>query len=102
MGTITARLPEDLDRDIEEVAKTEQLDKSTVMRRLLTKSVGEWKAEHALEQYTKRKLSFRQAPHPAALSVWQFNDLLLQRKIPRNYDMAELRRDIETAKQWKR
>lgn len=102
MGTITIRLPDALVRELDEVSRIEQLNRSTVLRRLLAKSIQEWRLERALELYAEQKFSFGQATSYSGISVWEFNELLLERRIPRNYGAAELRQDLETAEQWKR
>ena len=91
---ITTRLPNQLDKDLTVVAKTEHLDKSTVVRRLLSRSISEWKKEHAVKLYTEKIYSTEQAAHFASLSIWEFFDLLKQRKVPSTYDVEELERDI--------
>lgn len=98
---MTARLPSDLEKDLTLVAKQEHLDKSTALRRLLSKSLAEWKKEYAISQYKEGSFSTEQAAKAAGLSIWAFFDLLQQKKIPLNYDKEELESDLKTIK-WKR
>jgi len=97
---LTARLTSELDKGLDMVAKIEQLDKSTALRKLLSKSLEDWKKNHALKLYSEGKLSTEQAAKFAELSIWSFFDLLKQKKVPTNYDFEELERDIKNAK-WK-
>src|SRR3989338_3400341 len=102
MATVlTTRLPPELDKELLQVAKAEHLDKSTVVRRLLSSAVSDWKQEHALKMYSSGKFSAEQASTFAALSLWQFFDLLKAKKIPINYDTEELEKDLITIK-WKK
>ncbi len=97
---LTARIGDDLNRGLDIVAKTEQLDKSTVLRKLLSRSLAEWKKERAIRSYCEGKLSTEQAARFAGLSVWSFFDALKQKKIPVSYDVEELERDIKNVR-WK-
>ncbi len=99
-NVITTRLPKDLDKDLAVIAKSESLDKSTVIRRFLVGSVEEWKKEYALKMYKEGKFSTGQAARFASLSIWKFFDLLKEKKIPVNYDLEELERDLKTIN-WK-
>jgi predicted transcriptional regulator len=47
---ITARLDHDIDKDLALIAKTEHLDRSTVMRRLLSNGRAEWRKDRAVEK----------------------------------------------------
>lgn len=59
-------------------------------------SVDEIKAELALTLYTQRRLSIGKAHELAALSLWEFRQLLASRRIPVAYGESELEEDLET------
>ena len=98
---ITTRLTGNLNKDLEIVAKTEHLDKSTVMRRLLSNAISEWKKEYSIKMYTSGKYSTEQAARFAEISLWSFFDLLKEKKIPLTYDVEEFERDVKNTK-WKK
>jgi predicted HTH domain antitoxin len=50
--------------------------------------------EIALQLYGRKVFSFGQARHLANLSVWEFQQLLGEKEIPRHYDGEELNEDI--------
>jgi predicted HTH domain antitoxin len=52
--------------------------------------------ELALQLYVQNVFTFGQARHLANLSVWEFQQLLGQKKIERHYNEAELTQDVET------
>lgn len=95
----TARLTKELVQDLSLVAKTEYLDKSAVLRRLLVDAIANWKKKRALTLYTDGKYSLEQAARFAKLSLWEFYDLLKREKIPLTYDKEELQRDLRNI-QW--
>lgn len=97
---ITTRLPDEYISALKKIAEKENLDTSTVIRRLLVKAMAEWKIEFALERYALGEFSFGQAAKFAEVSPWDFPNLLKQKKIPINYDEEELDADLKTIK-WK-
>lgn len=94
--TITTRLPDEFVAGLKKIAEKENLDTSAVMRRLLASAIAEWKKDYAVEQYKKGEFSFGQAAKFAEVSVWDFPSLLKQRKVPMNYDVKDLKKDLET------
>ena len=48
-ATITTRVSEDIEKEIRSISEREQLDKSTVVRRLLMEGIRDWKIKYALE-----------------------------------------------------
>ncbi len=52
--------------------------------------------ELAVYLFEKGKLSFGQARRLSGLSVWDFIELLRDRKVPLHYDVAELEEDLKT------
>ncbi|MBI2671458.1 UPF0175 family protein [Candidatus Woesearchaeota archaeon] len=100
-NVITARIPKSLDKDLTNVAKTEYLDKSTIIRKFLFTALNEWKKEQSIRLYKDGKFSGEQAAKFANLSMWEFFDLLKERKIPINYDTEEFEKDLKNIK-WKK
>jgi predicted HTH domain antitoxin len=54
--------------------------------------------EIALQLYDQNIFTFGQARRLANLSVWEFQQLLAQQKIPRHYTEMDLADDIESIK----
>lgn len=75
MGTISARLPEDLEADLKQYLEEEQLDRSTAVRKLLAEGLDTWRKEQALEKLDRGEVSFMRAAEMAGLSVWDFAQL---------------------------
>jgi predicted HTH domain antitoxin len=94
--TLTSRLPDDMAKQIEEIAKIEKLDKSSVIRRLLDKGIIQWKQDFALKLYQNGEASLGKAAEISSLSIWEFLDKLAEKKIPLNYDIEDFLKDIET------
>jgi predicted HTH domain antitoxin len=94
--TLTTRLPDEMAKQIEEIAEIEKLDKSSVIRRLLDKGIIQWKVEFALKLYQDGEVSLGRAAEISLLNIWEFLDKLAEKKIPLNYDTADLINDLET------
>jgi len=97
--TITSRLPDKMVEEIERIAKLENLDRSSVVRRLLNKAIPEWKIDYALKLYQQKEISLGKAAELSSLSIWEMLEKLSQYKIPLNYDLEELKNDLEKVKE---
>jgi len=76
MGTISTRVPDDLEAELEAYLEAERLDRSTAVRKLLAEGLKEWRTERALEQFTDGELSLSKAAELADRSVWEFTRLV--------------------------
>ena len=93
---VGARLPSDLVRELEFIQNVEQSDRSTTVRRLLSRAIREWKLEHAARQYGERKVSLARAALDAGVSLWEMMDYARARNVSVQYDLDDLERDLET------
>lgn len=94
--TITSRLPDDLNAEIERIAKIEQLDKSSLIRRLLSKAIDEWNLSFAITQFQKGNISLGQAVELSRRSIWDVIGRLAELKIPVHYGVTEFDSDLKT------
>ena len=76
MPTISTRVPEDLEAELEAYLESERLDRSTAVRKLLSEGLEEWRMERALERFADGDVSLTRAAELAGLSVWEFADLV--------------------------
>jgi predicted HTH domain antitoxin len=93
--SITSRLPDDIIKEIEKISKAEQLDKSSVVRRLLAKAIAQWNLDCALDAYQKGDASLGRATEMAKVSIWSFMTKMSERKIPLNYSTNDLQDDLK-------
>jgi len=75
MGTISARVPDDLEDDLEEFLERENLDRSTGVRKLLTEGLEDWRREHALDRLAAGDVTLSRGAEIAGVSVWEFATL---------------------------
>ncbi|WP_458189469.1 UPF0175 family protein [Haladaptatus sp. NG-WS-4] len=81
MGTISARVPDELEAELETYLEDEKLDRSTAVRKLLAEGLEEWRRERALEQFKMGDVTFTKAAERAEMSVWDFAQFLKDRDV---------------------
>jgi len=93
--TISTRLPKKEIEEIEKFSKEEDLDKSTFIRRLLHRSLEEYRVEHAFRLYKEGKVSLWKAAKMADKSLWDMIELMEKYNVYLNYSVEDLREDIQ-------
>ncbi len=81
MGTISARVPDELEAELEAYLDEENLDRSTAVRKLLAEGLEEWRREQALERLAAGTVTFSRAADLAGMSVWEFARLAEERDV---------------------
>jgi len=75
MGTISARVPEELEAELNAYLESENLDRSTAVRKLLSEGLAAWRQEQALARLEEGSITFSKAAELAGMSVWDFAQL---------------------------
>jgi predicted HTH domain antitoxin len=101
LETITARVPEELIRDLKRIEGEERTERAEVIRRLLAEAIGEWKLRKALEMIRERKASMRAAARFAGIRYIELLDRVEKEAIPLDYTLSDLRADLEALKKGK-
>lgn len=101
MATLTARIPDIVEHELDEVAKEENIDRSTVVRKLLQTSLAKWREERAVKLYSRKVFSTEQAAKYARVTLWRFFELLREHNVFLSYDEEELGKDLK-AIGWKK
>ena len=81
MGTISTRVPEELEAELEAYLEDEKLDRSTAVRKLLSEGLEDWRRERALDAVAGGDISFSKAAERADMSVWDFAQLAKEREV---------------------
>jgi predicted HTH domain antitoxin len=97
-ATITTRVSEDIEKEIRSISEREQLDKSTVVRRLLIEGIRDWKIKYALEQYSDGKVTIWRAARMAGISLREMLNIAAKKGIPFQYTIEDLREDFRGIK----
>ena len=93
---VGARLPAGLVRELELIADVEQSDRSTTVRKLLSNAIRQWKLEHYVRLYGDGKLTLARAARDAGVSLWEMMDYARATRVPAQYDLEDLKRDLGT------
>lgn len=94
MGTISARVPEDIEQALEEYIETEHLDRSTAIRKLLAEGLADWQRDRALSLLADDKITLSRAAEIADTTVWDVRQAAHERDITWVAD-EQLAEDIE-------
>ena len=97
MRVIAARFPTSSVEKLEEIAREEHVDKSTVVARALQRYIRDWRLERALSLYREGKVTLWKAARIAEVSLWEMIDIVKQRKIPMQYTVKDFKEDFEAA-----
>jgi predicted HTH domain antitoxin len=72
MGTVSARLPDELEDELDEYVEEEGLERSVAVRKLLSEGLDEWKRERALSLLEDGEVSFSRAAEMSGTDIWSF------------------------------
>ena len=94
---ISARLTKERLKLVEEIARKERIDKSTVLDRALEEYAREWKLRRAVEAYDDGSVTLSRAAEMAEISIWEMIDVLGKKKVQLQYDVEDLEEDLKAA-----
>ena len=93
--TITTRVPEDLFREIKEIGEVEKIDRTEVVKRLLSSAAKHWKKERALNLLRDGKVTLRRAAKIAEVTYVEMLDLSSQVDIAIKMEPEDVIKDLE-------
>jgi predicted HTH domain antitoxin len=96
---LSIRIPQSLLEELERIATEEQVDRTSVARKLLTESINRWRLEHALRLYQQGQITKERAAEMAGVSIYDILDELRQRGTVAQYSLEELREDLALLQQ---
>ena len=83
-------------KELEEIARAEQSDRSAVARRLLDAGIRDWKVRRAVETFQAGKASLWKASSESGLSLREFMEVLERRRVVTvGITPAELERELD-------
>jgi predicted HTH domain antitoxin len=71
MGTVSARVPEDLEAALAEYVEAENVERSTAVRQLLAEGLTEWRVDRALSALEDGRVTLSRAAELAGVTVWE-------------------------------
>ncbi|MBD3228704.1 MAG: hypothetical protein GF329_11015 [Candidatus Lokiarchaeota archaeon] len=102
MKNIAARIPPELEEEIEGFMNEKGLDKSSAIRKILEIGILEWRKNRAIQQYRDNKVSLWKASEIAKVSLREMIDILNDHNIQINISSNDIVEDIRAAKEAER
>ncbi len=79
--TVSARIPRDMEQEVEQLMREERLERSAAIRKLLHLGLDRYRQERALRLLSEGTVTFSRAAEIARLSLWELVDIVRDRKI---------------------
>ena len=93
--TVTTRLDDEYVIKIDEMAAKKGIDRSALLRLFLVNSLKEQTIKDSLESYKSGTVSLWEAAQHCNLTLWEMIKEIKKAHIPSNYDLNDLKRDLE-------
>ena len=94
---VSTRLNEKELEKIEQVAKKENLDRSTLIRKILLKGLKEYAMEESGKLYQEGRVSLAEAATLAEVSLWEMIEFVQRKNIrPPIENIEEIEKEIDT------
>ena len=97
LKNIAARIPKELEEEIEIFMREKGIDKSSAIRKILEIGIIEWRKERAVELYRRRRVTLWKASYIAKISLREMIDELKNRNLPLNTTLEDIEEDILAA-----
>jgi len=94
MKTLSFRIDEKEDKELDSIAKKRKTDKSTIARRAIELGIKNLKKEEALDMVRKRKWTVWKAAMYCDLSYRSFLNLLRKENVPFPISVEELEAEL--------
>jgi predicted HTH domain antitoxin len=88
-------MPDDLKKEIDNLKTLYNEEQSSLIRRLLKKSINDEKIEIAVKMYIDEKISLGKAAELAGISIWEILDELKRRNIGLKYKISDAELEVE-------
>lgn len=98
MPSISARIPDDEQKRLDEVAELLESDRSEVIRRALDKGLRELRIQLAVQRYQSGDLSVNQAARIAGTSLGEWLEIARERNLTSQLRPSDIEDDAESAR----
>lgn len=98
MPSISARIPDDEEEALEEVAKLLGEDKSTTIRKALHEGLYDLRVRIAIERYQSGEVSVNEAARIAGVSLGEWFEIARERNLTSQLSPEDLEADADVAR----
>lgn len=95
---LSMRPTKEIEKKLEKLIKIEKMEKSTLIRKILTIGIDEELRKCALELFKDNKVSLAKAAEIADVSIREMMDVLREKKIPLHITAGDIQEDFEAMK----
>lgn len=99
MPSISARIPDDDEAALEEVAELLGEDKSTVIRKALREGLSDLRIRVAIERYQSSEISSNQAARLAGVSIAEWLEIAREHNLTTQLTPEDLAADADVARE---
>lgn len=92
---LNLRIPETIIQDLDQIAQEEQIDRTTVARKLLAEGIRRWRFDQALRQYEQGQITKGRAAELAGVTIYDILDEVRRRGLAAQYSLEEVREDLQ-------
>jgi len=96
--SISARIPEDEERELAEVIEILGEDKSTVIRKALNEGLGSLRERIAIQRYQAGEISVNQAARLAGVSIAEWFNIAREHNLTTQLKPEDLESDADAAR----
>jgi len=93
--TVTTRIPIETLKEIERLAKRDNVDRSAEVRQLLEVGIFEKKRGEVIERYRQGKISTSRGAKELGITIWEMEEILDSEHIEAQYGPKDLKHDME-------
>lgn len=91
--SVGIRMDEDLIKKLDRLASQENLDRSTIVRKLLKEGYGDYLKKRAAERYKKGRITISKAAEVAGITVWEMEKFLVEEGYKSSYSIEDLKKE---------
>lgn len=92
---VAVRMDEEFLTKIDQLGREQEMDRSTFLRKLISKGYGEELKEKAFELYKQGKVTFSEAAHRAGLTVWEMREYMIEKGFVSSYSLEDLEQEMK-------
>ena len=92
---VGVRMNQYLLSELNKIAESEHLDRTTIIRKFLINAVNEYKTLQAMKRYKNKIISISKASNEANITVFEFEKYLIEHGYKSEYSINDLERELE-------
>ncbi len=92
------RLDKKMVEELNQIADEEHLDRTTIIRKLMSNAIENYKRDKALRKYEQGKISISKAAEDTGLIVGEIEEYMIRKGYRSKYSTEDLERELELLK----